>query len=263
MRKSFFIVMAAVMFFTVNQASAQFEGEQMMPPQRMGTDFGGSGGHRGPHMDSEQMIKANVARLTKQLQLTQEQSAEVEKIYRDQSEVRKTRREQMRKEGLRPDMQAMRAQMEKERADMDAKMEKVLTLEQYAKYKEMQAARENNRMERGGREYGKQRGPAAHGNRGGVKPERNSDAELEKMKAELGLTDEQVAKMKQLMDAQKEQRREDMKNRKSEMEKRRSEMQQRRAENDAALKEILTPEQYEKMQQMKKGPGKKPAQNNR
>lgn len=257
-------MMAAVMFFTVNQARAQFEGEQMMPPQRMGAGFGGPGGHRGPHMDSEQMIKANVARLTKQLQLTQEQSAEVEKIYRDQAEVRKTRREQMRKEGLRPDMQAMRAQMEKERADMDAKMEKVLTPEQYAKYKEMQAARGKNHMARGnGREYGKQRGPAAHGNRGCVKQECNNDAYLEKMKAELGLTDEQVAKMKQLMDAQKEQRREDMKNRKSEMEKRRSEMQQRRAENDAALKEILTPEQYEKMQQMKKRPEKKPAQNNR
>ena len=74
-------MMAAVMFFTVNQASARFEGEQMMPPQRMGAGFGGPGGHRGPHMDSEQMIKATVARLTKQLQLTQEQSAEVEKIY--------------------------------------------------------------------------------------------------------------------------------------------------------------------------------------
>ncbi len=222
MKKVFFMMIFAVMIFAANQVNAQFEEEMMGPPQNMGMRPGGPGGfggHGGHGMNSEQMIKSNVARLTKQLQLTKEQAAEIENIYKAQADARKERFEQMRKSGQRPDMQAMRAQMEKERADVDAKIAKVLTPQQNEMYKQMQAERGKGRMDRG--KNHEKRGPAG-------KPYGGFD----KMKEELGLTDEQVEQLKQMKRDQKKQEQE-------------------------SLKEILTPQQYEKMQQMKKHTGGK------
>ena len=67
-------------------------------------------------------------------------------LYKAQAEAQKKQREEMFKSGQRPDMEAMRAKMEKERSEMDAKIGKVLTPEQFEKYKEMEANRDKGRM---------------------------------------------------------------------------------------------------------------------
>ena len=127
MRKSLLLVIMAVMFFAVNQANAQ---------------YGGPGGPRGPRMSPEEMTKARVERLTKELQLTPEQVAQVETLYKEQAKESAKRREQMRSSGQRPDMEQMRASMVKERKAMDEKMSKILTPEQNEKYLKMQAERQ-------------------------------------------------------------------------------------------------------------------------
>ena len=124
MRKSLFLIVMAVMLFAVNQASAQY-----------------GGGPRGPRMSPEEMAKARVERMTKELQLTPEQAAQVEALYKEQAKAREKQREEMRNGGQRPDMEQMRASMEKERKAMDEKMAKILTPEQNEKYQKMQSER--------------------------------------------------------------------------------------------------------------------------
>lgn len=126
MRKSLFLIIMAVMFFAVDQANAQ---------------YGGPGGPRGPRMSPEEMVKMRVERMTKELQLTPEQAAQVETLYKEQAKESAKRREEMRNSGQRPDMEQMRAQMEKEGKAMDEKMAKILTPEQNEKYLKMQAER--------------------------------------------------------------------------------------------------------------------------
>lgn len=144
MRKSLFLIIMAVMFFAVNQASAQ---------------YGGPGGPRGPRMSPEEMAKARVERLTKDLQLTPEQAAQVETLYKEQAKAREKQREEMRNSGQRPDMEQMRASMEKERKAMDEKMSKILTPEQNEKYLKMQAERQNGPGMRGPGEHGRKGHP--------------------------------------------------------------------------------------------------------
>ena len=155
MKKSLIMILFAAMLLVANQGNAQYGYEMMGPPPGMGPGMG-PGGPRGPKMNSEQMIKGKVKRLTKHLQLTQEQATEIEALYKAQAEDQKKQREEMFKSGQRPDMEAMRAKMEKERSEMDAKIGKVLTPEQFEKYKEMKANRDKGRMAPG------QRGPKKH-----------------------------------------------------------------------------------------------------
>ena len=94
MRKSLLLIIMAVMFFAVGQANAQ---------------YGGPGGPRGPRMNPEEMAKMRVERMTKELQLTPEQAAQVEALYKEQAKESAKRREEMRNSGQRPDMEQMRA----------------------------------------------------------------------------------------------------------------------------------------------------------
>lgn len=94
MRKILFLIIMAVMVFAADRASAQYGGERMGP-----------GGPRGPRMNSEEMVKARVERLTKDLQLTQEQAVQIEALYKEQAKAREKQREEMRNSGQRPDME--------------------------------------------------------------------------------------------------------------------------------------------------------------
>ena len=154
MRKILFLIIMAVMVFAADRASAQYGGERMGPPHGMGP-----GGPRGPRMNSEEMVKARVERLTKDLQLTQEQAVQIEALYKEQAKAREKQREEMRNSGQRPDMEQMRAQMEKERKAMDEKMAKILTPEQNEKYLKMQAERQKGPGMRGPGERGKKGHP--------------------------------------------------------------------------------------------------------
>ena len=104
-----------------------------------------------PHMghgDPGQMLDHRVQHLAKALDLTEEQQAEITKIYVMEMEAMKNEHQPMATEGkepVRPDesvMKARKEQMEARRAETDAKIEALLTPEQAAKYAELKKGHE-------------------------------------------------------------------------------------------------------------------------
>lgn len=112
-------------------------------------------GPKGPHATPEQMMERRVDMLDKALSLTDEQKAEITKIYAMEMEaMAKARPEGLERSdnGERPDeakMKAWKEEMEAQRAATDARIEALLTPEQLAKYAEMK----------------KHEGPRGHGKR--------------------------------------------------------------------------------------------------
>lgn len=219
MKKSFLFMMVAALLFAANQMYAQFEEESVNAsiqdmrfggPDRHGRHgrHGGPGGHGG----RGDMVQRRIKCLTEQLQLTKEQAAKIESIYKEQDEERKARMEKFRQSGERPDMNAMREQMNAERAKTDAKIAEILTPEQNAKYLQLQSCREKNRM--------------PNNCKGGDKCRKDA---VSKMQSELNLSDEQVGQIKQIMAAKRKQDKADM---------------------DKVLRQVLTKEQYAKFKEM-------------
>lgn len=94
------------------------------------------------HMDPEQMVQQRVERLDKQLSLTDEQKAEITRIYTEEMESRFAEGQQPPKmeKGEKPDEATMKArheEMKARRDATDAKIEALLTPEQAAKYAEL------------------------------------------------------------------------------------------------------------------------------
>jgi hypothetical protein len=114
MRKIMFLAIAMMLF--IGSAMAQDQQQR---------------GNRGP-MNPEQRLKMRMERLS-QLNLTDEQKAKVEVLYKDQDAQMSKLREQQ----SGGDREAMRANFEKMRTEQDAKMKAILTPEQYAKFTEM------------------------------------------------------------------------------------------------------------------------------
>lgn len=97
---------------------------------------------RRPHMDPERMVAMQVERLDKDLSLTDEQKAEITKIYTEEMESMHKDKPAKMEEGSTPDRDEMKANFEKMKAQreaVDAKVQAVLTPEQQAKYAEMKA----------------------------------------------------------------------------------------------------------------------------
>ena len=98
---------------------------------------------RGGHGSSEQMIEKRVGMLDEALSLTEEQKAEITKIYTAEAEAMSKERPARVENGEKrekPDeaaMKARREKMEAQHAATDAKIEALLTPEQLAKYAEV------------------------------------------------------------------------------------------------------------------------------
>jgi biopolymer transport protein ExbB/TolQ len=127
------ILLVAIMMFGTLSAAAQ-------PRQRMG--------------DPEQRLERMMTHLTSVLILNEDQQVKVREILgeqiKKQQEIFEARRSEQKEQ-----RQAMREEMEKWRADTDARMGEVLTDEQVEKYtKYMQDNRRGPRGERGGRNRG-------------------------------------------------------------------------------------------------------------
>lgn len=250
-------MMFAALLFAANQMYAQFGEEGMMPPPQ-GMRFGGPGGPGSP-VGRGDMVQMQVKRLTKELQLTKDQAAEIEALYKEQAEARMAKMKKARQSGERPDMNAMREQMSAERAEMDAKIAEILTPEQNAKYLQLQAEREKNGMPHNGKkgDRGKMKGGKGPGGKAPVdscckdncckdscancnnneKMQPRRGDMMQKLQSELDLTDDQVARIKQIMDSDKNQRKADS--------------DKRRADTEKALQQVLTKEQYAKFQELK------------
>ena len=92
------------------------------------------------HGSPEQMVQQRVERLAKVLDLTEEQQAEVTKIYTTEMESMAKERPAHPGQGQKPDDETMKAQHEKMTAQheaTDAKIEALLTPEQAAKFAEL------------------------------------------------------------------------------------------------------------------------------
>ena len=118
---------------------------------------------RRPDMSPEQMVEKRVERLDRQLSLTDEQKAEITRIYTEEmASMHKGKPAQMEK-GERPDEATMKARWEEMKAQQDAtnaKIEALLTPEQAAKFATM-------KQEQGKRGHGKHhKGPRGHGDKG-------------------------------------------------------------------------------------------------
>ncbi len=91
-------------------------------------------------MNPGQMVEKRVERLDKALSLTEDQKAEIIKIYSQEMESMGKDRPAKKERGERPDEATMKArneQMKAKREATEAKIEAVLTPEQAAKYAEL------------------------------------------------------------------------------------------------------------------------------
>lgn len=229
MKKSMLMVALAAMLFMGNQMVAQNETGRMMPL---------SGRMR---QSGDEMIKSNVKKLKAELQLTDEQASGIENLYKQQMEARKAQREKSAQSGQRPDMEAMRAAHAAERAELDKKIAQMLTPEQQVKFAELQ--KKNGHGYAGQKGHGPQMPPEK------MKKEKGAKGEgmAERMQKELDLTAEQLAQVKEVLAKQSMTHAAD---KKKMQDANRENAKQRRAETDKAMQSILTPQQYEKFQQM-------------
>ena len=113
---------------------------------------GGFGGGQGMNMNPEDMAKRQADRLKEQLELNQVQYDSIYNYYVANAKEQAARREQMQNGGGQPaqeDMQAMREQMQKQRAAQEAKIKSFLTDDQKKKYDEIQEQRRQQRQQGG------------------------------------------------------------------------------------------------------------------
>jgi Spy/CpxP family protein refolding chaperone len=103
-----------------------------------------------------------------------------------------------------------------------------------------------------------QTGEPAKGGKGADKAAKGKDR-LEKMKTDLGLTDDQAKKVQEVMAGQKEKMKAVKDDASLSKEQKMEKMKAGRAEVDAAIGAILTPEQKAKWDTMKKDRPAKPA----
>lgn len=117
---------------------------------------GGGRGERGERMTPEERAAKETSRMVGELELTEEQAAQVEQINLNLAAKTTELREASRESGAsREEMREnMKAQMETIREEHKAELQAVLTEGQFEKYKAMiaeQAERRGNRGERGDR----------------------------------------------------------------------------------------------------------------
>jgi Spy/CpxP family protein refolding chaperone len=106
---------------------------QQGPPP--GGPMGGpGGGMRG-------MSGMSIEQLTTDLNLTEKQQPTVKKIIDDNRAKMDAERQKMMSSGQQPDMQAMRATMQKNAEEVEKQLSTVLTAEQMTTYKKMQEER--------------------------------------------------------------------------------------------------------------------------
>lgn len=149
MKRIFTIMMVVAMVIAGNSVFAQNYGQ--MPPQGMGPGMGPGGPGR---MNPEEMVKERVAKLTKALDLSQEQASKVAALYKEQMESRREQRQKAMQSGQRPDRETMMQQMKADRDQMNLKIAEILTPEQQEKFKAYIAGQED------GRAAGKKKGRA-------------------------------------------------------------------------------------------------------
>ncbi len=120
MKKMFFAALAAGCLLAATTTSAQQRPARSRQP-----------------MTAEQMAKHRTERMTEALKLDEVQKQEVYKLNLEQAQQMSRMREQ-HKEAAAEKREAAREQMQKQAADYDAKLKKLLSAEQYKQWSERQ-----------------------------------------------------------------------------------------------------------------------------
>ena len=116
----------------------------------IGTAMAQGGGQGGQRVSPEERLKRDVEQLTEALSLTPDQVTKVTPILKEASEKQREAFQKMRESGDQPDFAKMQEQRNKMTAEMDAKLNAVLTKEQQPKlkaYREKQAEERRQRMQ--------------------------------------------------------------------------------------------------------------------
>ena len=120
---------------------------------------------RSPNMDPTQMVEKRVERLDKELSLTEEQKAEITKIYIEEMEAMHKEGKANKDRGTAPEEEAKMSQHEKmqaQRQATDSKIESLLTPDQAAKFADMKKRDGRREGRRDGRRDGRRGGNRGH-----------------------------------------------------------------------------------------------------
>jgi hypothetical protein len=98
-------------------------------------------------LTTEQKVDFQVKKLSKDLNLTVEQTKSVQDLVTNQVKKREAKRAEM-KEIKEKKLAEMKAEMEKEQAAVSADMKKILTPEQFAKWEKIREERKENFKEK-------------------------------------------------------------------------------------------------------------------
>jgi len=115
---------------------------------------GGPGGQRGQGMQFTPKERAD--RLAKQLNLTDEEKAKVEELYKNQDARREKMKQEMdqkkndKKSEIKEDQEKNRAKYDEQRKADDEDLLKIIGKEKFEKYQTMRTERQNRMRERGG-----------------------------------------------------------------------------------------------------------------
>ena len=107
-------------------------------------------------LTTEQKVDFQVKKLSKDLNLTDEQTKAVEGLVAKQVKKREDKRAEM-KEIKEKERAQMKADMEKEQAAVSADMKKILTPEQFAKWEKIREERKENFKEKMAERKGKRK----------------------------------------------------------------------------------------------------------
>lgn len=174
----------------------------------------------------EEIAEMKTERMTKHLELTSEQSAQVHDIFLESATSRIEIQEKY------PVLKEAKAEMREFKKETKARVQEILTSEQQDKAKELRDAK-NMKMKRDSKKG---------------KREFNIEQKLESMKTNLDLTDSQVEELTQVFE-KNEMKREEIQAKYPELEAARKEMQKNREDTQKQLESVLTPEQLKRMNQ--------------
>ncbi len=98
-------------------------------------------------LTTEQKVDFQVKKLSKDLDLTAEQTKSVQDLVANQVKKRESKRAEM-EENKEKKLAEMKAEMEKEQAAVSADMKKILTPEQFAKWEKIREEKKDNLKEK-------------------------------------------------------------------------------------------------------------------
>jgi len=108
---------------------------------------GRGGGNRPAPPSAEERAKAR-AEMLETLDLSADQTTQVEEVLSSLDEKRKTLMDEARESGDREAMKEIRDEMKEIQDSADTKLKSIMSEEQYAKYVELRSSRGGNRGER-------------------------------------------------------------------------------------------------------------------